>query len=65
MFPRSGFAEEGVKGIISSTDCLVAGHLAIWLDTMLQTVELPASVSDLNSGLADVNGDALTLDGQE
>jgi len=35
--------------------------VAIGLDSMLEAVELPARVSDLTSGLADVYGDALTL----
>ena len=29
--------------------------------TMLETVELPAGVTNLTAGLADVNGDTLTL----
>lgn len=41
---------------------LVAGHLAIWLDTMFQTVELPAGVPHLNTCLAYVDGDAFTLE---
>ena len=35
-------------------------HLAIGLDAVLQAVELPAGVSDLDAGLADVDGDHLT-----
>ena len=35
-------------------------HLAIRLDTVLQAVQLPAGVTDLYTGLADVDGDALT-----
>ena len=31
-----------VEGVISSTDRLIRGHLAIWLNAMLQTEELPA-----------------------
>lgn len=35
-------------------------HLAIGLDAVLQTVELPAGISDLDAGLADVDRDHLT-----
>merc|ERR1712014_260733 len=42
--------EEGLEG----------GHVAVGLDAMLEAVELPAGVSDLATGLADVDGDALT-----
>jgi len=38
-------------------------HLAVWLDAVLQAVELPAGVADLASGLADVDGDCLTHGG--
>lgn len=40
---------------------LIARHLAVWLDTMLQTVELPAGVPHLHTCLANMDGDALTL----
>ena len=38
----------------------MAPHLTIGLDAMLQAVQLPASVTDLDTGLADVDGDHLT-----
>ena len=37
-------------------------HLAIGLDAVLEAVQLPARVTNLDSGLADVNRDALTLE---
>ena len=52
--------EEGVEGIVSSTDGLVRWHLSIGLDTMLKAVQLPAGISDLDTGLTDVDGDNLT-----
>jgi len=60
VFSSSSFAEEGVEGIISTSDGLVTWHLTIRLDTMLQAVELPASITDLDTGLTDMDGDALT-----
>ena len=61
VLPRPGLGEEGVEGVIASPDGLVAGHLAIGLDAVLEAVELPAGVTDLSSGLADMNGDTFSL----
>ena len=47
--------EEGVEGVISTSEGLVRGHLAIRLDAMLKAVELPAAITNLASGLANVN----------
>ena len=54
MFTGPSLAEEGVEGVITSPDGLVRWHLSIRLDTVLQTVELPTGVADLDSGLSDV-----------
>ncbi|KAF1771605.1 hypothetical protein GCK72_003432 [Caenorhabditis remanei] len=54
----SGVGEEGGEGL-----ALVGGlcwHGSIGLDSVLEAVELPARVSDLDSGLSDVDGDNLT-----
>ena len=64
MFPCSCFAEEGVEGVITTSDGLITGHLTIRLDAVLQAVQLPAGIAHLDSGLADVDRDALTLEGQ-
>ena len=53
--------EECVEGVVSTADGLVGGHLAVRLNAMLQTVELPATISDLGTSLTNVDGDALTL----
>merc|ERR1712179_553120 len=42
VLASSGLTEEGVEGIITTSDGLVRGHLAIRLDSVLQTVQLPA-----------------------
>ena len=57
----SSLAEEGVEGVVSSSDGLVRRHLSIRLDTMLQAVEFPGCITGLDSGLSDMDGDALTL----
>ena len=51
--------EEGVEGVVSSPNGLVTWHLAVRLDAMFQAVEFPAGIDDLDSSLADVDGDAL------
>jgi hypothetical protein len=59
MLPSTSLTEEGVESIITSTNSPVTGHLTISLDAMLEAVELPARVPDLDTGLADVDRDAL------
>ena len=43
---------------------LLGAHLAVWLDAVLEAVQLPARVADLAARLADVDGDALALQTQ-
>ena len=61
VFSGSSLTEERVEGVVTSSDCLVAWHLSIRLNTVLQTVQLPATVADLDPGLANVNTDTLSL----
>jgi hypothetical protein len=62
VFAGTGLREEGVEGIITAADGLVRGHLAIRLDAMFETEELPAGVTDLDTGLTDVDADRFTHD---
>ena len=39
----------------------LSSHLSVWLDAMLETIQLPASISNLATSLANVDGDTLTL----
>ena len=61
MLAGSGLTEEGVEGVVSSSNGLVTGHLPVRLDAMLQTVQLPAGIADLHASLANMYGDTLTL----
>ena len=61
MLSSSSLAEESVEGVVSSTDGLVRGHLTVRLDAMLQAVEFPTGITDLDSSLSDVDRDTLTL----
>jgi len=35
MLSSTSLGEKGVKGVISTTNCLIRRHLPIWLNTML------------------------------
>ena len=63
MLASTCLTEEGVEGVVSSPNRLITWHLAIGLDTMFQAVELPAGIADLDTSLANMDGDALTHDG--
>merc|ERR1719231_517945 len=52
--------EEGVERVVATADGLVRGHLAVGGNAVLEAVELPAGVTDLATGLANVDGDAFT-----
>ena len=51
MLSGTGFTEEGGEGVVPSTDGLVTGHLSIRLNSMFQTVELPAGIAHLDTCL--------------
>jgi hypothetical protein len=55
VFASTGFTEERVEGIISTSNGFVTRHLAIRLKAMFKAVEFPASIADLNTGLSDVD----------
>lgn len=61
ILPSSSLTEKGCERVIIASTGLAAGHVAIGLDSMLQAVQLPAGVAHLDTGLANVNRDALTL----
>ena len=56
VFTSTSLGEEGVEGIITTTDGFIGWHLTIWLDTVLEAEKLPACVTDLDTGLTDVDG---------
>jgi len=60
VFAGTSLTEEGVEGVVTTPDGLVTWHLAIRLDTMLQAVQLPAGVADLDTSLSEMDGDTLT-----
>jgi hypothetical protein len=50
----TSLGEEGVESIIATTDGLIGWHLTVGLDAVLEAEELPAGVTSLDSGLAEV-----------
>jgi len=48
--------------LVSSADDVVTGHLAIWLDAVLQAEELPASIANLDTTLTEMKAEDLTHD---
>jgi len=61
VFARPSVTEKGGERVIMTTHWFVVRHLAIGLDTVLQTVKLPAGVTHLDASLANVDRDTLTL----
>ena len=55
VLASTSLGEEGVEGIITTSDSLVRWHLAIRLDTVLKAEEFPAGVTDLDTTLTDVD----------
>ena len=60
-FPAPSFTEESVEGVITSANGLVAWHLTIWLDAVLEAVELPTGIAHLNPSLTDMDWNYFTL----
>merc|ERR1711957_628778 len=52
----TSLGEEGVEGVVTTTDGLIGGHLTVRLNSVLEAVKLPAGVTDLDTALSDVNG---------
>jgi hypothetical protein len=55
VFSGTSFREKGVEGIITTSNGLIRWHLTIRLDTMFQAEEFPTGVTDLDTGLTNVD----------
>jgi len=55
MFTSSSLREEGVEGVITTTNSLVGGHLAVRLDSVLKAIEFPASITGLDTSLTNMD----------
>ena len=56
VLTSTSLGEEGVESVVTTTDGLIGWHLTIWLNSVLEAEELPACVTDLDTGLTDVDG---------
>ena len=55
VLASTGLREEGVESIITTSNGLVRWHLTVWLNTVLEAEKLPACVTDLDTGLTNVD----------
>jgi YD repeat-containing protein len=55
VLSSSSLGEEGVERVIAIADGLVRWHLTVRLNTVLEAVKLPAGVTDLATGLTNVD----------
>mmetsp|Transcript_33559 Transcript_33559/g.44269 ORF Transcript_33559/g.44269 Transcript_33559/m.44269 type:complete len:401 (+) Transcript_33559:242-1444(+) len=55
VLASTSLGEEGVESVVATTDGLVGGHLTVRLDAVLEAEELPAGVTNLDTGLTDVD----------
>ena len=55
VLASTSLGEEGVESVVATTDGLIGGHLTVRLNTVLEAEELPAGVTDLDTGLTDVD----------
>jgi hypothetical protein len=60
VLASTSLREKGVERVVAAADGLVRGHLAVRLDAVLKAVKFPTGVAHLDSGLAEVDVDALT-----
>ena len=61
MLSCTSFTEKSIERVISTSDGLVTRHLAIRLDSVLQTIQLPARIANLAASLSNMDRNALAL----
>ena len=55
VLSAGGFAEKGVEGIAFDSGGRVSFHHTFLIDTVFQTVQFPASITGLDTGLTQVD----------
>jgi len=55
VFSGTSFTEESVESIITTSNSFIRWHLTVRLDTVLEAKEFPTSITDLDTGLTNVN----------
>ena len=57
MLSTLGFREKCVERVVSLANTLVRWHAAIGVDSMFEAIEFPTLVTNLDTGLAEMDGD--------
>merc|ERR1719262_819440 len=57
VLASTSLREKGVESIVTATDGLIGRHLAVRLDTVLKAEKLPGGITELDTGLAEVDID--------
>ena len=60
VLTSTGLGEEGVESVVTTTDRFIGWHLTIRLDSVLEAEKLPAGVTNLDTGLTDMDGNDLS-----
>jgi hypothetical protein len=55
VLASTSLGEEGVESVVTATDGLIGWHLTVRLDSVLEAEELPAGVTNLDTGLTDMD----------
>jgi len=55
VLASTSLGEEGVESVITTTDGFIGRHLTIRLDSVLKAEKFPAGVTNLDTGLSDVD----------
>ena len=55
VLTSTSLGEEGVESVITTTDGFIGWHLTIWLNTVLKAEEFPTGVTNLDTGLTDMD----------
>jgi len=55
VLASTSLGEEGVESVVATTDSLIGGHLTVGLNSVLEAEEFPAGVTNLDTGLTDVD----------
>jgi hypothetical protein len=62
VLTSTGLGEEGVESVVTTTDRFIGWHLTIRLDSVLEAEKLPTGVTDLDTGLTDMDVDDFSHD---
>jgi hypothetical protein len=55
VLTSTSLGEEGVESVITTTDGFVGWHLTVWLDSVLEAEKFPTGVTNLDTGLTDMD----------